>query len=82
MDVRFGEALGLPEALEPSAAHHDALQEQAQSELASLTDHDSLRDASVLMMALALHLERSLGTEPAPLVNHWIATARAHGARE
>jgi Fe-S-cluster containining protein len=64
-----------------ASRHHDALQSAAQEEFASLTDHASLRAASALMMALALHLGRALGAESAPLVAHWIETARRHGAR-
>jgi len=64
------------------AAHLSALQATAQAELASLSDAAAIRDAAVLMMALALHLGRALGTESAPLADHWIATARANGARE
>lgn len=62
------------------ACHLDTLQADAQAELATLTDLASLRDASVLMMSLALHLGRALGAESAPLADHWIATARSHGA--
>jgi len=65
-----------------AAHHHEALQAAAQDELASLADIPSLRDASSLMMAMALHLGRALGAESAPLAAHWIATARAHGARD
>ncbi len=65
-----------------AARHHVALQAVAQDELASLSDHRSLREASSLMMAMALHLGRALGAESAPLAAHWIATARAHGARD
>lgn len=65
-----------------AAQHHDALQAVAQDELAVLSDLPSLRQASIQMMAMALHLGRALGTESAPLIAHWIATARSHGARE
>jgi Fe-S-cluster containining protein len=63
------------------ARHLDTLQADAQAELATLTDLAQIRDASVLMMALALHLGRALGAESAPLADHWIATARNHGAK-
>jgi len=63
------------------ARHLDTLQADAQAELATLTDLVSLCDASALMMALALHLGRALGAESAPLADHWIATARKHGAK-
>jgi Fe-S-cluster containining protein len=62
--------------------HHEALQAAAQAELASLAEADAIREAAVLMMAMALHLGRALGAESAPLARHWIDTARAHGARE
>lgn len=64
------------------AAHHEALQTAAQAELGSLSEAEPIREASVLMMAMALHLGRALGAESAPLASHWIDTARSHGARE
>jgi len=39
-----------------------------------------LREASCVMMGLALHLGRGLGANPTSLVEHWITTAKAEGA--
>ena len=34
------------------------------------------------MMSMALHLGRSLGSDPVQLVDRWIVTAKKHGAHE
>jgi uncharacterized protein len=60
--------------------HHDLLQAQAQASFGNLGDVTALRDATGLMMGLALHLGRGLGMNPAELSRHWIATAKKHGA--
>lgn len=60
--------------------HHDLLQEKAQESFGALDSIESFRDASVLMMGLALHLGRSLGANPSDLIDQWILTARDHGA--
>jgi len=62
--------------------HHEMLEAQAQKSFGNLGDFDSLREASGLMMGLALHLARGLGVNPAELSEHWIATAKKLGARE
>jgi Fe-S-cluster containining protein len=74
------ERLDDPEAF--VTAHHDLLQEAAQAAFANRGDADGLHQASCLMMALALHLGRGLGSDPAHLADRWIATAKKHGARE
>ena len=65
-----------------AAAHHDLLQREAQTAFANLGSAPALIEASATMMALALHLGRGLGTDPAQLANRWIATAKKHGAHE
>ena len=65
-----------------SRHHHDLLQAQAQASFGTLGDLAELREASALMMGLALHLGRGLGADPGELVAHWIAVAKNHGARE
>ncbi len=60
--------------------HHDLLLSKAQGSFGTLDNAADLRSASVLMMGLALHLGRGLGAEPAELAEHWIATAKGHGA--
>ena len=63
-------------------AHYHLLQEHAQNAFAHNHTKDGLREASCLMMSMALHLGRSLGSDPVQLVDRWIVTAKKHGARE
>ncbi len=65
-----------------AVSHFTLLQARAQECFGALRDHDRLRDASCLMMALALHLARALGAEPRELGARWISTAKKHGAHE
>jgi uncharacterized protein len=62
--------------------HYDMLQEAAQESFGSLATAEEMRDASILMMGLALHLGRSLGADPKELADHWVETAKEHGASE
>jgi uncharacterized protein len=62
--------------------HFQLLQQHAQSAFAHHHTQENLSQASCLMMAMALHLGRSLGSDPEQLVNRWILTAKKHGARE
>ncbi len=62
--------------------HHDMLQSRAQTSLGSLSEVAALREASGIMMGLALHLGRGLGAHPAELSEHWIMTAKKLGARQ
>ncbi|MCU0608407.1 MAG: YkgJ family cysteine cluster protein [Chitinispirillaceae bacterium] len=62
--------------------HHDILQTHSQMLFGKLDDSAALREASGVMMALALHLGRGLGANPAELAAHWIATAKELGGRE
>jgi len=77
-DLRDG--LDDPKAF--SLQHHDMLQAQAQTSFGNLGDVAILREASGLMMGLALHLGRGLGANPAELAEHWIVTAKNLGALE
>jgi uncharacterized protein len=79
--------LMLPELLhvldDPAAfchQHLDLLLSRAQESFGTLDHVNDLRDASVLMMGLALHLGRGLGADPPELAEHWIKTAKEHGA--
>jgi Fe-S-cluster containining protein len=72
--------MGDPRAF--ASAHHDQLQSAAQAAFASRATQDGLREASCLMMALALHLGRGLGSDVEQLADRWIVTAKKHGARE
>ncbi|MDO9254252.1 MAG: YkgJ family cysteine cluster protein [Bacteroidales bacterium] len=62
--------------------HNDILRLKAQEKFGALQANRELHEASVLMMGLALHLARGLGAEPVILAEHWIATAKNHGAQE
>ena len=74
--------VGLEDPAVFSRRHHDLLQSQAQALFGNLTDAATVREASGLMMGLALHLGRGLGAKPFELVEKWIATAKKLGARE
>jgi uncharacterized protein len=76
----FSDGLDDPAAF--SHRHHDMLQSQAQASFGTLGDVAALREASGLMMGLALYLGRGLGAHPAELAGHWIETAKKLGARE
>jgi uncharacterized protein len=62
--------------------HHDMLQQEAQMSFGKLDSIAALREASGVMMGLALHLGRGLGVNTPDLVKLWITTAKEHGARE
>jgi uncharacterized protein len=76
----FSDGLDDPSAF--SRRHHDMLQSQAQTSFGKLGDVAALREASGLMMGLALHLGRGLGANPSDLAGLWIVTAKKLGARE
>lgn len=63
-----------------SRQHDDLLLTKAQELFGTLENNTVCRDASVLMMGLALHLGRGLGANPAELAELWIKTAKEHGA--
>lgn len=90
---RIGEewldALMLPEIdnsiLNPttfSQKHNELLLLKAQKEFGSIKTNKELHEASVLMIGLALHLARAIGAEPKAISEHWIETAKNHGAKE
>ena len=62
--------------------HFEMLDGQTQSSFGALGDFDAVREASGLLMGLALHLGRAVGADPADLVGHWIGTAKGLGALE
>ena len=71
---------GLSDPVAFSRHHLELLLLKAQESFGSLEKVADLRKASVLMMGLALHLGRGLGADPAELAEHWIKTAKEHGA--
>jgi len=62
--------------------HLDMIELKAQEKFEALQSDKELHEASVLMMGLALHLGRALGTDPRILSEHWINIAKSHGALE
>jgi Fe-S-cluster containining protein len=62
--------------------HNDLLIEKAQEQFGSIQTIDELHKASVLMIALALHLAKGLGADTQGIAEHWIETAKRFGAKE
>ena len=62
--------------------HNDLLQLKVQEKFGALQTNKELHEASVLIMGIALYLARGLGANPEILVEHWIETAKNHGAIE
>ncbi|WP_243346987.1 YkgJ family cysteine cluster protein [Parabacteroides sp. FAFU027] len=63
-----------------SQQHNELLQEKLQLACGNLKTEQELHEASVLTMAMALHLARSLGANPQHLSEHWINIAKENGA--
>ena len=62
--------------------HSDLLLTKAQTAFGALQTIEEVNNASVLMIGVALHLVRGLGANPKDISEHWIATAKSHGALE
>jgi len=62
--------------------HCDLLLSKAQEQFGALQTMQEVHEASVLIMGVALHLARSLGAKPEILAEHWIDTAKKHGAKD
>jgi len=62
--------------------HNELLQLRAQEQFGALQTNKELHEASVLIMGVALHLARGIGADPKILAEHWIDTAKNHGAQE
>ncbi len=71
---------GLHDPMGFSRQHYELLQLKVQESFGTLDNVSECCEASVLMMGLALHLGRGLGANPAELAEHWIKTAKEHGA--
>lgn len=65
-----------------ASKHNNLLQAKAQEQFGAAQTNQELHKASVLIMGVALHLARGLGANPETLAEHWIATAKDHGAIE
>jgi hypothetical protein len=62
--------------------HNDLLLLKAQEKFGNLQTNKELHEASVLMISIALHLSRGLGADTKGIAEHWIETAKSHGAIE
>ena len=62
--------------------HKELLQLKVQEKFGALQTLQEIHKASVFIMGIALHLARGLGANPEILVDHWINTAKNHGAVE
>lgn len=62
--------------------HNDLIQSKAQEHFEALQTDKEFHEACVLMMGLALHLARSIGTDPKALSEHWINIAKDNRALE
>jgi Fe-S-cluster containining protein len=62
--------------------HTDLLLLKAQESFGTLTTLQEFHDAATLTMGIALHLARGLGVDQQTIAEHWIATAKQHGAQE
>lgn len=62
--------------------HKELLQLKAQEKFGALQTNHEIHQASVFIMGVALHLARGLGVNPEILAEHWIDTAKNHGAVE
>ena len=62
--------------------HNDLLLLKAQEKFGALKTNQEFQEGSVLLMGVALLLARSLGADQKSIAEHWIATAKNHGAQE
>jgi hypothetical protein len=62
--------------------HNNLLLAKAQEEFGNIQTMEDLHKASVLMIALALHLAKGLGADTKGISEHWVATAKSFGAKE
>jgi Fe-S-cluster containining protein len=65
-----------------SQSHNDLLLIKAQEKFGHLQTINELHEASVLIIAVALHLAKGLGADTKGISEHWIETAKKHGAKE
>lgn len=60
--------------------HNEILQSKAQAQFESLTTFDEVYEATILIMAVTLHLASAIGADSKSLIEHWIGIARENGA--
>lgn len=68
--------------IEFAKQHNELLLLKAQESFGSIGSLQELHEASVLMIGVALHLARALGADTKSISEHWIETAKSHGAME
>jgi Fe-S-cluster containining protein len=73
---------GIENPLAFAQQHNEILLQKAQEEFGALTTLEEVHKASVLIIAIALHLSRGLGADIKGIAEHWIETAKSHGAKE
>lgn len=62
--------------------HNELLLAKAQEKFGAVATFQEVREASILLIGLALHLSKALGADPKAISEHWIETAKSHGAKE
>jgi len=62
--------------------HKELLLLKVQEEFGGLQTFEDIHKACVLIIGIALHLSRALGADTKGISEHWIATAKSHGAFE
>ena len=62
--------------------HNDLILSKVQEEFGALQTLEEVHKASVLIIGIALHLSRGLGADTKGISEHWIETAKSHGAKE
>jgi uncharacterized protein len=62
--------------------HNELLLSKAQEQFGNVQSMQALHQASVLIIAVALHLAKSLGADSKGIAAHWIETAKSFGAQE
>lgn len=58
--------------------HTELLMVKAQNQFGSMQTLKEVKEASVLIMGVALQLSRSIGADPKSLVKHWVQAAKSH----
>jgi Fe-S-cluster containining protein len=61
--------------------HNDFIQLKVQEKFGSIQTLQELHEASVLIIAVALHLSRGLGADTKGISEHWMEIAKSHGAK-
>lgn len=68
--------------IEFTQKHKEFLLLKIQDKFGSLQTKKEIHEASVFIISMALHLARGIGADPEIIAEHWIKTAKEHGAQE